>query len=357
MRSHRIRAAALACMCAGMVVSAFLWSRAQSDETKIDASSRIETLVAPVALYPDRLLAKILIASTYPLEVSEAANWLQQSAGSRGKAGDMRSQQWDPNIRDISSIPRLIVMMNDHLDWTQRLGDAFLSDPAAVLNTVQGLRAKAVRAGLLHTNEIQKVVTADYGLEIRPVSVSVVHLPTYDPLSLQSSSKASLPPQPSWAPPPGASRDGRIAFLPAVAVPATVWDATIEWSKGQLTVARNLRPGNRGNPVHPAYRVAWQHDPEHRRGVNYSTPELRARYGEQSAPGLESRRAFRGLPEASPADGQGGLHDAGYFRKHGGALDGIGDATHIHEFSRRGHQSLAPAKASSKAKPQDTFQP
>ena len=357
MRSHTIRAAALACMCAGMVVSAFLWPRAQSDETKIDANSRIEALVAPVALYPDRLLAKILIASTYPLEVAEAADWQQHSAGSRGKAGDMRSQQWDPSIRDIASIPRLIVIMNDHLDWTQRLGDTFLSDPAAVLNTVQMLRAKAVRIGLLRTNEIQKVVTTTKGLEIRPVSFSLVRLPAYDPLSLQSPSNASLPPQPSWAPPPGASRDGRIAFLPAVAVPATVWDATIEWSKGQVYVARNLRPGNRGNPVHPADRVAWQHDPEHRRGVNYSTPELRARYGEQSAPGFESRRAFRGLPAPAETNGQDALRDAGYFRKHGGALDGIGDATHIDEFSRRGHQSLAPAKASSKAKPRDTFEP
>src|SRR5262249_5873106 len=154
---------------------------------------------------------KFLIASTYPLEVTEAANWLQQRAPFPVNAADMPSQLWDANVRDIASIPRLIVMMNDHLDWTQRLGDAFLSDPVTVLNEFQTLRARAVRAGLLRTNEIQKTVTTPNGLEIRPVSSSVVRLPTYDPLSLRPSSNASSRSQSSWAPPPGASFDGRIA--------------------------------------------------------------------------------------------------------------------------------------------------
>ncbi|HUJ46838.1 MAG TPA: DUF3300 domain-containing protein [Rhizomicrobium sp.] len=356
MRIHTRRAAALAGLCAGLFVSALFWPRAKADDKEIGANSQIETLVAPVALFPDRLLAKILIASTYPLEVAEAANWPQRSAGSPNKAEDAQSQRWDPSIRDLATIPRLIVMMNDHLDWTQTLGDSFLSDPAAVLNEVQALRARAVRDGLLRTNEIQKVVTTTNGIEIRPVSFRVVRLPTYDPLLLHSSSKTSPPPQRSWTLPPGFSHVGKIAFLPAVAVPATVWDATIEWNEGQITVTRNLRPGNRGNPVHPADRVAWQHDPEHRRGVNYSTPELRARYGGKAAPGSESRRAFRGLQE--PADGQDGLRDAGFFfRKHGGALDGVGDASQIDAFSRRGHQSLSPANASSKPKRQDVVQP
>lgn len=357
MWSRATRTAALICICAGMFVSAVSRSHTQAGEKKIDASSQVEALVAPIALYPDPLLAKILIASTYPLEVTEAANWLQQGSGSSRTPEGVRSQRWDQSIKDIVSVPRVIVAMNDHLDWTQTLGDAFLSDPDAVLSTVQMLRAKAAASGVLRTNEIQKITSTKNGIEIQPVNSDVVRLPTYDPRSLYASPDASSRPQPSWAP-PGFTYSAKIVFLPGVAVPAELWDATIEWDRDQIYVSRNLRPGNRGNPMRAADRVAWQHDPEHRRGVNYSTPELRARYGGQSAPGVESRRAFRGLQEPTEGNEQGGLRDAGYhFRKHGGALDGIGDAAQTDNFSRRGHQSMAPASASSKSKPQDVFEP
>ena len=116
---------------------------------------QLDALVAPIALYPDNLLALVLMASTYPLEVVQAARFVKANPNLNGPALDdaLRGMTWDPSVLSLASFPQVLDMMNDKLDWTQRLGDAFLADEAAVMRTVQGLRARAQQAGNLKSNE------------------------------------------------------------------------------------------------------------------------------------------------------------------------------------------------------------
>src|ERR1700759_229769 len=126
------------------------------------SEGQLEQLVAPIALYPDPLLTQVLMASTYPLEVVEAARWSHDNTGVTGQALQtaMQAQSWDPSIKALTAVPQTLQMMNDKLDWTQQLGDAFLAQQQSVLDAVQTLRAEAQAAGNLQSTPQQVVTTA-----------------------------------------------------------------------------------------------------------------------------------------------------------------------------------------------------
>gem|GEM_PF-6729048 len=120
-------------------------TRAQSAATSPRSAGQLEQLVAPIALYPDSLLSQVLMASTYPLEVVEAARWQRENSNVTGQALEdaMQKQAWDASVKALTSIPQTLQMMNDKLDWTQQLGDAFLAQQKDVLDAVQRLRGRA----------------------------------------------------------------------------------------------------------------------------------------------------------------------------------------------------------------------
>src|SRR6185436_1126970 len=99
----------------------------------------LEQMLAPVALYPDSVLAQVLMASTYPLEVVQAARWVRSNPGRTGKALEdtMQSQPWDPSVKSLAVVPQVLQMLDDKLDWAQRLGDAFLAQREDVMNAIQ----------------------------------------------------------------------------------------------------------------------------------------------------------------------------------------------------------------------------
>ncbi|MDD2744804.1 MAG: DUF3300 domain-containing protein, partial [Rhodocyclaceae bacterium] len=136
-------------------------SAAVAPAQKTFSQEELDQLMAPIALYPDALLAQILMASTYPLEVVQAARWVKANPKVTGKAleGAMVNQTWDPAVKSLTSVPQVLQQMNDKLDWTQKLGDAFLAQQADVMDTVQLLRAKASANGNLKTTEQQVVKT------------------------------------------------------------------------------------------------------------------------------------------------------------------------------------------------------
>src|SRR5215471_2644204 len=135
-------------------------ARAEDAASAPRSAAQLEQLVAPIALYPDALLSQVLMASTYPLEVVQAARWAQANSGVTGKALEdaMQSQSWDPSVKALTAVPQTLQMMNDKLDWTHDLGDAFLAQQADVLQAVQRLRQRADDAGNLKTTEQQKVI-------------------------------------------------------------------------------------------------------------------------------------------------------------------------------------------------------
>ncbi|MBK7414760.1 MAG: DUF3300 domain-containing protein, partial [Dechloromonas sp.] len=156
--------------------------------TKTFSQQELDQLMAPIALYPDALLALgILMAATYPLEVVEAARWVKANPKVTGKALEdaMAKQSWDPSVKSLTSVPQVLAQMNDKLDWTQKLGDAFLAQQGDVMDTVQMLRAKADATGNLKTTEQQVVKTETQGSQtiyvVESPKPEVVYVPTYNP--------------------------------------------------------------------------------------------------------------------------------------------------------------------------------
>jgi len=170
-----------------ILVAAPLAGRAA--ETKPESTSftqaQLEQMVAPIALYPDGLIAQVLIASTYPLEVVEAARWRGKNKDLQGDALDkaLESEDWDPALKTLTKFPELLQRMSDNLDWTKDLGDAFLAQQADVMDTIQRMRAKAVDTGSLKTSEQQtvtkEVVNNKETIVIQPSDPEVVYVPQY----------------------------------------------------------------------------------------------------------------------------------------------------------------------------------
>src|SRR5262245_9990772 len=117
----------------------------QQPQQQTLTQQQVQQLVAPMALDPDALLAQVLTASTYPLEVTLAARWAEKNPNLKGAALEqaMQNERWDPSVKGLTSVPQVLAMMNEKLDWTQQLGEAFLAQPDDIQNAVQALRAKA----------------------------------------------------------------------------------------------------------------------------------------------------------------------------------------------------------------------
>ena len=163
---------------------------AQPASSSPPSQQDLDQLLAPIALYPDALIAQMLMAATYPLEVVEASRWANANPNVKGPALEdaMASQSWDPSVKGLVSLPQVLQHMNDNLAWTQKLGDAFLVDQHAVMATVQSLRAKANAAGNLKSTPQQTVTTETQENQTVYVIASpqpeVVYVPTYNPYTV-----------------------------------------------------------------------------------------------------------------------------------------------------------------------------
>lgn len=352
------------------------------------SDGQIDALVAPVALYPDQLLAKVMIASTYPLEVVEAARWSDQHGTLKGKELDnaVARQNWDDSVKSLAHTPTVLKMMNDKIDWTQKLGDAFLAQQQDVMKSVQRLRAKAQSAGSLKSTSQQKVEVHDQMIVIEPVQPDVVYVPYYDPQVVYGAwAYPSYPPY-YWPPPPGYAYGGGVAagigFATGVAITAAFWNDAFNWHGGNVYVNGNVNfnnfnnynrfnNNNFNNRTNIASRTngVWQHNPAHRRGVNYSSSQLRQQFGKGALPGADARRNFRGFGSQNNlgAGRNAGLANRGAneasranFERNGiaqnnrnsdrstfgqggrgGAFDGMGNGRQTRQFSERGHTSMS----------------
>jgi len=147
------------------------------------SQEELDQVLAPVALYPDSLLAQVFIAATYPLEVVTADRWARQNKDLKGEAlnNALGKQPWDASVKALVPFPDVLSMMSQKLDWTQKVGDAFLEQQADVMDTVQKLRKRAADAGNLKSTEQQKVIVEREVIRVEPVHPQVVYVPVYDP--------------------------------------------------------------------------------------------------------------------------------------------------------------------------------
>jgi hypothetical protein len=144
---------------------------------------QLQRLVAPIALYPDALVAQVLAAATYPDQIVEADRWLQQNANLKGEqlGQEVDKQPWDPSVKALTEFPSVLANMDKNLSWTSSLGDAYVNQPQEVMNAVQTMREKAQAAGNLTSTSQEKVSEKDNTIVIEPADPQVVYVPEYDP--------------------------------------------------------------------------------------------------------------------------------------------------------------------------------
>jgi len=275
----------------------------------------LDQMLAPIALYPDSLLAQVLMASTYPLEVVQADRWVNQNKELKGDAlaEALEKQDWDPSVKSLVQFPDVLAMMGEKLDWTQKLGDAFLSQQEDVTSTVQNLRKKAEEAGNLKSSAEQKVVVEKetQTIIIEPAKPDVVYVPMYNPTVVYGTWWwPSYPPYYYY--PPYYPRPALYGFAAGVAIGVAWGYAWGHWNwhhhHVSINVNRNIninRHIDRKRYVQHYGRgdSRWQHRPEHRKGVSYRDQRTARQFNRASSPdAVRSRENFRGRAEAGRRD-------------------------------------------------------
>jgi hypothetical protein len=263
---------------------------------------QLDALVAPIALYPDPLLAQVLMASTYPLELVQADRWANENkslTGDQLKAA-VDKQTWDDNVKALVATPSVLTMMSAKLDWTQKLGDAVLAQQPDVMDAIQRLRVKAQANNTLKTTNEQTVTVKQEGsrqvVAIEPTSPDTIYVPQYDPGVVYGEWPYSdYPPYSFWA--PGYIAGGVVAsgiafgagyLVGRWASGGNFWGGGINWGDRNLIANRPTIPiagvGNR-----------WEHNPTHRQGVRYGNANVQQRFGNNNVrPGGQQGMNFRG---------------------------------------------------------------
>jgi hypothetical protein len=263
-------------------------------------ADQLDTLVAPIALYPDQLVSQVLVASTYPLEVVEAQQWLQQNGNLRGQQlmDAARQQSWDASVQALAAFPDVLATLNRDVAWTTALGNAFLAQQSDVMAAVQRMRARAEANGKLASTPQQTVTTetqaGQTAIEIAPADPQVIYVPQYDPMYVWG------PPAWGYYPPLGYYGYG-FGFGPGIDIGFCFggWGGWGGWGWGSNWFGRSVyvnglffrNYGFRGGVYAGGFggRSGWQHDPGHRMGIAYPNRQLAGRY---QAASVASRNAM-----------------------------------------------------------------
>jgi hypothetical protein len=329
-------------------------------------NDQIDSLVAPIALFPDPLLSQALVASTYPLELIQAQQWLAKNKDLKGEAltAAAEKQNWDPSIQATVALPDLLKRLTEDITWTTNLGNAFLDQQDDVMAAVQRLRSKAKEAGKLDTTEQQKVeikvVESKTIIEIQPASAQVVYVPTYSPVAVWGPPVYPYPPV--YYPPysPGAAWLG---FGVGIAVGIGMsggWGWGCGWGHGggnniyinnnnNFVRNNNIKTGNINSNNN------WQHNSNHRGGAPYSNRSTANKYGGNTRGGSASTRqaqsrtggasnmsANRGGASTTSAN-RGGAGNTSANRSSGGGGDRVGNRSIPQGSSGGGGRSFSGA--------------
>jgi hypothetical protein len=259
-------------------------------------NDQLDSLVAPIALFPDPLLAQTLAASTYPLELIQLHQWLQKNKTLKDKAlaDAVAKQPWDPSVQAMSGLPDLVKRLADDIQWTTDLGNAFLAQQSDVMDAVQRMRTKAKDSGNLKSSEEikveTKVVESKTVVVIEQANPQVIYVPAYNPTVVYGVPIYPYPP--IYYPPP---YYGAIAFSAGVFMGAAMWGGGWGWGCGwggggniyinnnnNFNRINNFQGGNRNNIGSGnigSGNSNWQHRPEHRGGTPYSDRATADKFG------------------------------------------------------------------------------
>jgi hypothetical protein len=276
---------------------------------------QLDSVVSPIALFADPLVAQILAASTYPLEIVEANRWLQANGSLQGTAltDAARQQNWDPSVQALVVFPSVLEMLDKNLRWTTDLGNAFLEQEQDVMDAIQRQRQAAQASGKLASSPQQEVQqTTDNGqnvIVIQPTNPQVIYVPVYNPVTIWGPYYYN-PWGPFWYPPPPPGAIYGAAFFSfwigfGVGSYFNHWGGWNSWGWGcgwghrSVTINNNFYIRNNYRSPTPYYRNGssnWVHNPAHRVGVPYPSRDVANRY-----PGAGNRPST--LPSNRPGGG------------------------------------------------------
>ena len=329
-------------------------STGQQAAAKIPAD-QLDSLVAPIALYPDPLLAQTLAASTYPLEIIQLQQWLSKNSGLKDKAlaDAVAKQQWDPSVQALAALPDVVKRLADDIQWTTDLGNAFLAQQSEAMDAVQRMRKKAQDKGNLKTTEQQKVETKVIEnksvIVVEQANPQVVYVPSYDPVVVYGAPIYPYPP--IYYPPYGYYAAGMAISFGVGVMMGAFWSGGWGWGCGwggnnDITINRNnnfnrnsnigggnrnnIGGGNRNNmgsgnrpstlPSRGGNNT-WSHNPQHRGGTPYRDRATADRFGGTTRGDSLANRQSSARQQLGR---QGGNLSSGRFGDGGGNRGGNG---------------------------------
>jgi hypothetical protein len=295
-------------LCAASLVpgEGLVAAQAQAQETAAAETTKLppdqlDSLVAPIALYPDPMLAQVLAASTYPLEIIQLQQWLSKNPGLKDKAlaDAVAKEPWDPTVQALAALPEVVKRLADDIQWTTDLGNAFLAQQSDVMDAVQRMRRKAQDKGNLKSTEQQtvetKVIESKSVIVIEQANPQVVYVPSYDPVVVYGPPVYPYPP--IYYPPPGYYAAGlAISFGVGVMMGAFWsggWCCGAGWGGNNDVTINNNNNFNRNSNIGGGNRVSnqpargdgnrggnnWKHNPQHRGGAPYRDRATADRFG------------------------------------------------------------------------------
>jgi Protein of unknown function (DUF3300) len=316
----------------------------------------LEAIVAPIALYPDPLVAQVMMAATYPLEVIQAARLMKANPNLKDDAlnEELKKHDWDDSVKSLCSFPQTLTLLNEKIDWMQKLGDAFLDQRKDTMDAIQRMRAKAQAQGNLQSNEQQKVIVetaaaapaqpgqpAPSGeqtvIKIEPTNPQVVYVPSYNPTVAYGPPPPAYPPYYYPYPPAYPWGAAAISFGVGMAVGAAVWGGC-NWGGGDVDVdvnksnnfTNNVNRGDKATQIKnernsrgqgQGGKQSFNHDPSHRKGAQYRDKGTQQKYGRGNSPQAGSRDSYRGRGDQGGGRGSGpsaGTREAGGGGQRGG---------------------------------------
>ena len=243
---------------------------------------QLDALVAPIALYPDPLLAQVLVASTYPIEIIQLQQWLERNPGIEGDAlvDAVAKEPWDPSIQSMAAVPEALERLAKDIQWTTELGNAFLAQQGDVMDAVQRMRQKAQDKGALETNEQHKVETVVVEektvIVVESADPEVIYVPSYSPTVVYGPPVYPYPPIYYPPYPVGAAA---VTFGVAMVWGAALGGACCGCGWGHSDIDINVNNNfNKNNKIDRG-SGNWKHDPKHRGGTPYSDRATAQKYG------------------------------------------------------------------------------
>ncbi|MDX9787727.1 MAG: DUF3300 domain-containing protein [Desulfobacterales bacterium] len=276
-----------------------------SEPSEKYSREELSQMLAPIALYPDALLAQVLMASTYPVEVVEADRWVRRNSGLKGEDLDdvLLDMNWDPSVKAVCHFPPILALMSERISETTELGNAFLAQEDEVMDVVQELRAKAYEQGNLTTNDKQKVIVERETIIIKQADPRVVYVSYYDPFYVYGPWWYPAYPPYYWGP-PGVRIGVGISYWPGFYFGFAFGNwSYFNWHRHYIHIDVRHRPRFVRHDrwvAHPPGR--WHHAPAHRRGVAYRDQHTATKYGQHPPRSRDFQRDTRGYSEHRAPD-------------------------------------------------------